>query len=58
MCESYHEPSQRENQNKEENKNVKEDLRENKNSWKCSNKQNLNNENVDIKTKDKRKSRK
>ena len=40
MCESYHEPSQRENQNKEENKNVKEDLRENNNSWKCSNKQN------------------
>ena len=58
MCESYHEPSQRENQNKEENKNVKEDLRENNNSWKCSNKQNLKNENVDIKTKDKRKSRK
>ena len=58
MCESYHEPSQRENQNKEEIKNVKEDLRENNNSWKCSNKQNQNNENVDIKTKDKRKSRK
>ena len=58
MCESYHEPSQRENQNKEENKNVKEDLRENNNSWKCSNKQNQNIENVDIQTKDKRKSRK
>ena len=51
MCDSVHEPAQREQQNEDENKNAEDAARK-------QIKQNQNKEIAEVKTKDKRKSRK